>query len=140
MAKRKTIKHNPLDSLSTDSAQEPPVGIETLLTASDEHSMGIAAKPSRKGKPIGGKVRKPKSQSVSMETMVVTDEEPEEEGEKESPVLPPQPLKNTTMDVSPDHLAQRISQLEEDNRLQNIMIGIIMVPLALLALPGAAPV
>jgi hypothetical protein len=137
MAKRRTIKNNPLDSLSSDSTQEPPAGFENLLMGS---AKVIAAKPSTKGKPIIVKDKKPKSQAVPMETLVVKDKVPREEAKKESPVLPPQTMKKPAVEASPDNLAQRISRLEEDNRLQNIMIAIIMVPLAVLALLGAAPV
>jgi len=140
MAKRRTIKNNPLDSLSSDSTQEPPPGFENLLMGSDKPPTGIAAKPSTKRKPIVVKDKKPKSQAVSMETLVVKDEAPREEAKKESPVFPSQRMKKPVVEVSPDNLAQRVSRLEEDNRMQNIMIGIIMVPLALLALLGAAPV
>ena len=140
MAKRRTIKNNPLDSLSSDSTQEPPPGFENLLMGSSKSSKGVAAKPSSKGKPSVSKDNKRKPQAVPMETLVVRDELTSEEAKKESPVLPAQTIKKPTVEVSPDNLAQRVTRLEEDNRMQNIMIGIIMVPLAVLALLGAAPV
>jgi hypothetical protein len=140
MAKRRTIKNNPLDSLSSDSTQEPPAGFENFLIGADNPSKEVAAKPSTKGKTIVAKDKKPKSQAVPMETLVVKKEAPREKAKKASPVLPPQRMKKPAVEVSPDNLAQRVSRLEEDNRLQNIMIAIIMVPLAVLALLGAAPV
>ncbi len=140
MAKRRTIKNNPLDSLSSGSTQKPPAGFENLLMGSSKPAKGIPAKPSSKGKPSVSKDNKRKPQSVPMETLVVRDELPSEEAKKESPVLPAQTIKKPTVEVSPDNFAQRVTRLEEDNRMQNIMIGIIMVPLAVLALLGAAPV
>lgn len=140
MAKRRTIKNNPLDGLSSDSTQDPPAGFENLLMGSDKSSKGIAVKPLSKGKPVVAKDRKRKSQAVPMETLVVKNEVQREEAKKESPGLPTQTIKKPTVEVSPDNLAQRVSRLEEDNRMQNIMIAIIMVPLAVLALLGAVPV
>lgn len=140
MAKRRTIKNNPLDSLSSDSTQEPPGGFENFLMGSEKPSGGIAGKSSGKGKTNIAKDRKRKSQVVPTATLIVKDEMPKEEAKQESPVLPPQTMKKTPVGVSPDNLAQRVSRLEEDNRMQNILIGIIMVPLAVLALLGAAPV
>ena len=139
MAKRKTIKNNPLDSLSSDSTQEPPAGFENLLMGSEKPSMGIAAKSSSKGKTIVARDRKRKSQAVPMSTLVVNDEMPREKAIKEPPASSPPTMKKPPIEVSPDNLAQRVNLLEEDNRMQNIMIGIIMVPLAVLALLGAAP-
>ncbi|MDX1410600.1 MAG: hypothetical protein R3351_00435 [Nitrospirales bacterium] len=128
MAKRKTIKNNPLDSLSSHSPQEPPAGFENLLIGSEKPSSGIAAKPSGKGNTTVAKDRNRKSQVVPTAKLVVKDDRPKEKAKKKP-----------SEEVSPDKLAQRISRLEEDNRMQNIMIGIIMVPLAVLALLGAAP-
>ncbi len=139
MAKRKTIKNNPLDSLSNHTTQEPPAGFENFLMGSETPSRRIAAKPSGKGKTTVAKDRKQKSQAVPTATPVVKNEMPKEETKKESPVLPPHTMKKSPVEVPPDNLTQRVSRLEEDNRIQNIMIGIIMVPLAVLALLGAVP-
>ena len=140
MAKRKTIKNNPLDSLSSDSPQEPAAGFENFLMGSETPSRRISAKPSGKGKSNIAKDRKRKSQAVPTATLVVKNEMPKEQAKKESPVLPPQPIQKPPVGVLPDNLAQRVGRLEEDSRMQNIIIGIIMIPLAVLALLGAAPV
>ena len=138
MAKRKTIKNNPLDSLSNDSTQDPQPEFENLLMGTDLPSRRVTAKTPRKANPVVAKDSNRKSQTVPMETLVEDDEAPKENPKPEPSASPK--AKKPTVEVSPENLAQRISRLEEENRMQNILIAIIMVPLAVLALLGAVAI
>jgi hypothetical protein len=139
MAKRITIKNNPLEGLSSDSPQEIPAGFENILIGSEKSHKGVETQATRKGKTRGAKDRSHKPQVVPVETLAMKDEAEREEFKQETSVLPSPTSKEPTSGELPDNLAQRINRLEEDNRMQNILIGIILVPLAVLALLGAAP-
>ena len=139
MAKRKTIKNNPLDSLSTDSTQESPVGLENLLMGTSKSSEDTPAKPSRTGTPPVSREKKRNPQAGHKKTSVVRDELPSKNMKGDSPGLGAQDTQKPTVKVSQDNLDHRITRLEDDSQLKNIMIGIILAPLALLALLGAAP-
>ena len=140
MAKRKTIKNNPLDDLSADSSQGAPSGIETLLMGVDEPSTEIAPKASRTNHPSGEKAGNRKSHTVPKQTSGEKVKAGQKEPNKKSPGILSQAKNKPTVEISTDTLAKRVTRLEEDSRMQNILIGIILVPLAVLALLGAAPV
>ena len=139
MAKRKTIQNNPLDSLSDDSRQEPVAGVETLLMGTREDSKGVAAKPSSPGKSRLAKETKRHASASRTTNLVVKKELSGKDQKKEPPRLSARTIREPLVEASRDSLGQRVSRLEEDSRMQTIMMGIILVPLAVLALLGAAP-
>lgn len=139
MAKRKTIKNNPLDSLSTDSTHESPLGLENLLMGTSQSSVGTPAKPSRTGTSPVPREKKRNPQADIKKTSVVRDELPSKNVKIDPPGLAAQDPQKPAVKVSQDNVDHRLTRLEEDSQLQNIMIGIILAPLALLALLGAAP-
>lgn len=139
MAKRITIKNNPLEGLSSDSPQEISAGFENILMGPEKSHEGVEVQATTKGKTRGAKDRSHKPRVVPIETLAMKDEVETEEFKQETSVLPSPTGQEPTSGELPDNLAQRISRLEEDNRMQNVLIGIILIPLAVLALLGAAP-
>ena len=139
MAKRKTIKNNPLDNLALETIGGSASGFEHLLTETSQSSKGVGSKLSTSRASRVSKNKTSSPQPASRKPVPLKKKSPNEGLPKTSTIESGLSTQTPVVHASEKSLDQRVTQLEEDDRIQNIMIGIIVAPLALLALLGAAP-